>query len=168
MTIDFINNLRTSLGLSFDEVISILGLHYGKTEWVVDDEIHEHPHYDSVISVIKEESSKMSKSEQDNAVLVLKHLKDCKAGKGIPVISTKPSREDLDRVKKWLKKGYSVEDFKIVNEYFVAKWVNTDNQQYLIPATLYKMGSRGGLGFTDKLTMAKESNTQSDFNIEVL
>ena len=39
MTIDIANNLRMSFGLSFDEVISILGLHYGKTEWVVDDEI---------------------------------------------------------------------------------------------------------------------------------
>ena len=161
MTIEIANIIRTSFGLSFDEVITIMGLHYGKDEWLVDLEIKESPVYHDVIQFLTELDSKAVKIESDAAALILNHLKQCKADKGIPVLKTKPSREDLERVTKWLKKGYTVEDFKAVNKHFVEKWVGTDSEQYLIPATLYKMGTRGGLGFTDKLSMAKESQLKS-------
>jgi len=156
MTIDIANNLRMSFGLSFDEVISILGLHYGKTEWVVDDEIHEHPHYESVIQVLSEEST----SSKDLATEIIVHLKQCKRAKGISVRQGNIPKSDKDRINRWLKEGFTVEDFKAVNEHFVNEWAGTDNQKYLIPATLYKGGSTGWT-FPAKVDIARESNTQT-------
>ena len=155
MTIDFANNLRMSFGLSFDEVISILGLHYGKTEWVVDDEIHEHPHYDSVIQLLKEDSA----ASKDLATEIIVHLKQCKRAKGISVRQGNIPKSDKDRINRWLKDGFTVEDFKAENEHLVTERAGTDNQKYLIPATLYKGGSNGWT-FPAKVDIARESNTQ--------
>ena len=152
-----------SFGLSFDEVISILGLHYGKTEWVVDDEIHEHPHYDSVIQLLNEDSA----ASKDLATEIIIHLKQCKRAKGISVRQGTIPKSDKDRINRWLKDGFTVEDFKAVNEHFVNEWAGTENQKYLIPATLYKGGSNGWT-FPAKVEIARESNQSSvDFNIEV-
>ena len=163
MTIDFANNLRMSFGLSFDEVISILGLHYGKTEWVVDDEIHQRPQYEDMIEFLSLEDGNNSQAASD----IINHLRKCKADRGIAVRYGKIPKSDIDRVKRWFKAGYTPDDFKAVNAYFVEEWAGTDNQQYLVPATLYKGGDKGW-NFPAKVDIATASAVGLKPNIDVL
>ena len=159
MTIETANIIRTSFGLSFDETITIMGLHYGKDEWLVDLEIKESPVYYDVIQFLTELDSKAVKVEVRIVDEVINHLKQCKRNKGIPVRQGTIPKSDKDRITRWIKDGFTLEDFKAVNEYFTNEWAGTDNQKYLIPATLYKGGSNGWT-FPAKVEIAKEAKVQ--------
>ena len=62
---------------------------------------------------------------------------------------------------KWLKKGYTVEDFQKVHRYKWQEWKDSEQKKYLRPATLYAIDH-----FEDYLEASRNVKIKKDINYD--
>lgn len=65
----------------------------------------------------------------------------------------KPSKTNLKHLNARIKDGYTIEDFKVVIDGQIEKWIGTEQQEYLRPSTLFN--SEKFEGYLNATTMPK-------------